>query len=189
MAAAAGALATVVVLVLVWLMVRGTDKPQEEPIAFPSGLPTATSTGNPLEELPSTAAEVQAKTKKAFEAFGKGLSSGLTSGTLSIPGLQGGSLYENLPRHRVTLRASSAEPIGTVGYVVPTSYRNSSGIVKKVGRSWQISVIAYGDPDYAQLFLQAGALGAPVTCTITVDGKVTERRSTEGPYGQLICQG
>ena len=33
------------------------------------------------------------------------------------------------------------------------------------------------------------ARGNPITCTIRVDGKVSERRTTEGPYARLICQG
>ena len=31
--------------------------------------------------------------------------------------------------------------------------------------------------------------GEPVTCVITINGKVTERRSTDGPYGRTMCQG
>ena len=72
---------------------------------------------------------------------------------------------------------------------MPTSLRNQSGIDKNVGKSWHLTTTAYGDPDYAQIFLQAGARGYPITCVITIDGKVTERRATEGPYGQTMCQG
>jgi hypothetical protein len=195
-ATAAGIAGTILVLALVVLLVRNPDKPAtEDPIALPSGLPTATATREPLKELPTavssptTAAQVQAQTKKAFNEFGKGLSSGLSSGTLDVPGLQGGSIYRYLPKHKITLRITSEAPIGTVGYVIPTSLRQSSGIVKNVGTSWNLTTTAYGDPDYAQLFMAAGGRGFPVTCTITVDGHVTEHRSTEGPYGQLICQG
>ena len=80
-------------------------------------------------------------------------------------------------------------PIGTVGYVMPTSLRHSSGTVKNVGLSWSLNSTVYGSPDYAQIYVQAGARGFPITCTVIVDGKVTERRSTEGPYGQMVCQG
>ncbi|RNL62182.1 hypothetical protein EFK50_10305 [Nocardioides marmoriginsengisoli] len=181
-------------LALLFLMLRNPDKPADEPIALPSGLPSQTPTREPLKELPtaaatpSTAAQVQAQTKKAFEQFGKGLTGG-ASGTIDMPGLQGGSIYKYLPKHKVTMRITSEAPIGTVGYVVPTSLKNSSGIVKNVGTSWSLTTTAYGDPDYAQLFMAAGSRGYPVYCTITVDGKVTEQRHTEGPYGQLICQG
>jgi hypothetical protein len=197
LATAAGIAATILVLAVVVLLVRNPDKPTEQPIAFPSGLPTASPTREPLQELPtaaatpspSTAAQVQAATKKAFNDLGKGLTSGLSSGSIDVPGLQGGSIYKYLPKHKVTMRITSEAPIGTVGYVVPTSLKQSSGIVKNVGTSWSLTTTAYGDPDYAQLFMAAGNRGYPVTCTITVDGRVTEHRSTEGPYGQLICQG
>lgn len=196
-AAAAGVLAALLTLTLVWLLVRHSDKPAaEEPSSFATGLlstPDPTLTALPEDTAtaaPTSAAAVQAAAQKAFAQFGKGMGTGgLSSGQLDMPGLQGGSIYKYLPKHRVTMRVTSEAPIGTVGYVVPTSLRNSSGVVKNVGRSWALTTTAYGDPDYAQLFMQAGARGYPITCTISVDGRVTERRSTEGPYGQLICQG
>lgn len=91
--------------------------------------------------------------------------------------------------HVVRLSVTSSEPIGTVGYLVPTSRDRSYGRAKDVGRAWSITTRAYGEPDYAQIFAQAGASGAPVTCTITVDGKVTAKRSSSGAWGQLFCQG
>ncbi|MET0767806.1 MAG: hypothetical protein ABWY50_09195 [Aeromicrobium sp.] len=104
-------------------------------------------------------------------------------------GLAGEGGTKGLPKHSVVLRMTSAAPIGVVGYVVPTSVDRSSGTAEGVGTSWSLSTTAYGDPDYAQLFAQAGPRGVPITCTITIDGRVTERRSTDGPYGQLFCQG
>ena len=89
----------------------------------------------------------------------------------------------------VTMTVTSSQPIGVVGYQVPTSPDHPSGIARNVGRSWSLTAKAYGKPDYAQLFLQAGPTGAPVTCTISVDGKVTERRTSSGPYAQMLCQG
>lgn len=104
-------------------------------------------------------------------------------------GLAGSGGTKGLPRHTVVLRMSSSAPMGELGYVVPTSPDASYGVVKDAGRSWSLTTIAYGSPDYAQLFGQAGPGGAALTCTITVDGTVTEQRSTDGPYGQLFCQG
>jgi len=196
-AAASGVLAALMVLTLIWLLVRDTDKPAAEEPGIAVGLPTPT--GKPTVKdlptptgsaVPTTAAEVQRAAQRAFDEFGKGLTGGPGgSGTFNMPGMQGGSIYKYLPKHVVTMRITSEAPIGTVGYVVPTSLRNSSGVVKNVQNSWSLTTTAYGDPDYAQLFMQAGARGFPITCTITVDGRVTERRSTEGPYGQMICQG
>lgn len=193
-AIASGVAALLVAVSLIWFLVRDTDKPAAEEPGIASGLPTPSgrpSIGDLPTGEPTSAAEVQAAAQRAFKQFGQnGLgTSGLESGQLSLPGMQGGSIYKYLPKHVVTMRVTSEAPIGTVGYIVPTSLRNSSGVVKNVKNSWTLTTTAYGDPDYAQLFMQAGARGFPITCTITVDGKVTERRSTEGPYGQLICQG
>lgn len=119
------------------------------------------------------------------------LSDGLDAfgGLNSLPGLEGSGGTNGLPRHRVTITMTSSAPIGGVGYIVPTSLNDYYGIAKDVGRSWSLSTVVYGDPDYAQAFSQASARGNPITCTITVDGRVTDRRSTEGPYGQMFCQG
>jgi hypothetical protein len=198
-ATAAVAVGALVVLILVWLLVRSPQKPSADPT--PLGTPTAEPTPTELPEIPTpttsatTLPTSAADLAKAYQAsigkLGSGLGSGASggSGTLNMPGLQGGSLYKYLPKHRVMMRVTSEAPIGTVGYIVPTSLKNSTGTVKNVGGSWSLTTFAYGQPDYAQLFMQAGARGYPITCTITVDGHVTEHRSTQGPYGQLICQG
>jgi hypothetical protein len=194
-AALAGAAALAILLLVVVLSSSG-NKPSSDGTDFGAPLPTEPTrapvtlpTTSPSAS-PSTAAQVQAAAQKAFRQFGHGFSSGgLTSGQLNMPGLQGGSVYKYLPRHSLTLRVTSEAPIGTVGYIVPTSLRNSSGIIKNVKTAWSLTTTAYGDPDYAQIFVQAGARGFPITCTITVDGHVTEHRSTEGPYGQMVCQG
>ncbi len=104
-------------------------------------------------------------------------------------GLAGGGGVANQPSHTVTLSMTSEAPLGTVGYIIPTSLRDNYGVRKNVGRSFSVTTTAYGEPDYAQGFAQAGQRGFPVTCTITVDGRVTERQTTAGPYGALFCQG
>lgn len=195
-AAATGGVAILLVLVVLYALLHkgGSTTP---PASLGEPYPTNPSAA-PVETLPTvtptaTPTVFGGLTKKdqnkALASFGKGFSSGLTSGTINMPGLQGGSVYKYLPKHHVVMTITSQAPIGTIGYVVPTSLHNSSGIVKNVGTFWSLATTAYGDPDYAQLYMQAGARGYPVTCTITVDGHVTEHRSTEGPYGQLICQG
>lgn len=104
-------------------------------------------------------------------------------------GLSGSGGVLNVRAHRITLSVRSSEPIGVIGYNIPTSRDRPSGTVRGVGRSWSLSTRVYGRPDYAQMFLQAGPANVSMTCTITVDGKVTEQRTTTGPYGQLFCQG
>ena len=107
----------------------------------------------------------------------------------TLTGLGGEGGVKGLPKMRITLSMTSAAPIAYVGYVVPTSLDHPTGTVTDPGTSWSLTTIGYGPPDHAQLFSIAGPTGVPVTCTITVNGKVTERRTTTGPYDQMFCQG
>lgn len=116
------------------------------------------------------------------------VSMGLAPGGLP-PGLAGDGQNLDIPYLEVEMIVTSPKPIGAVGYQVPTSPDDQAGIAKNVGTSWKRTMKAWGKPDYAQLFLQAGSSGAPITCIIKVDGKVTEKRTSSGPYAQLFCQG
>lgn len=111
------------------------------------------------------------------------------AGLPDLEGLKGEGGILGLPRKKVVLSMTSAAPIAYVGYIVPTSLDRSTGTVTSPGTSWSLTTTAYGPPDHAQLFSLAGPAGVPVTCTITVDGRVTESRTTSGPYDQLFCQG
>lgn len=107
----------------------------------------------------------------------------------SAPGLSGSGGGVSMKRMNVHLQVFSSQPIGVVGYQVPTSLDKPSGTVNGVGTSWSLRTVAYGRPDYARLFFRAGPSGTPITCVITINGRVTERRSTSGPYGATMCQG
>lgn len=185
---------TLVCIILVWSLIS----PKQETDADALGVPAQPSL-TPLTELPAaTPTPTATPSAKPGSGIPKGAAAGFSGfggggikggSTMTLPGLQGGSYYKYLPKHHIELSVTSEAPIGVVGYIIPTSLRSSSGVAKKVGTSWHLSTTVYGSPDYAQLFMQAGARGYPLTCTIKVDGKVTERRSTDGPYGQLVCQG
>ncbi|WP_286689799.1 MULTISPECIES: hypothetical protein [unclassified Aeromicrobium] len=123
------------------------------------------------------------------DAEPKGLAPRSVTGLQEPAGLPGSGGTFSVRARRITLSATSSEPIGVVGYLVPTSRDRPSGTATGVGTSWSMSTLVYGRPDYAQMFMQAGPSGATITCTITVDGRVTEQRSSAGPYGQLFCQG
>lgn len=190
----AGAVAAVIsllVIIGIWMVISPSDSSDTTAQPEPT-LPTR----EPLKSLPKAKDKKKDKEANIEQQVADGLA-GVTGGgggaasgdALSLPGLSGGSLYKYLPKHSITLRVTSQAPIGTVGYVMPTSLKESSGVVKNAGTSWSISSTVYGNPDYAQIFVQAGARGFPITCTIVVDGAVTEQRSTEGPYGQMVCQG
>lgn len=148
-------------------------------ITPPSSEPTATaSTPDQEWSAPAMPTEVPS-----------GFSSVGVAPLPALPGLQGKGGNASLPKIRVRLEVSSSKPIGVVGYQVPTSLTHPSGTIRDVGTHWSLDTIAYGQPDYARLFFSAGPGGEPVTCVITINGKVTERRSTDGPYGRTMCQG
>ena len=83
--------------------------------------------------------------------------------------------------------ASSAGPIGQVGYLVPTSPDHSYGRAEHVGTNWAVATTVTGKPYYALIFVQANRTGVPITCTITIDGRVASRKSTSGAYGRQVC--
>lgn len=181
------------VALLLWVLV---------PLAFPGGAddradapdgqPGLAAPFSSVDDLPDPEADADgADGQAAADTVDQRLRSGLTQlgGPVSLPGLGGTGGTLGLPPRAVTISVSSSVPLGTVGYIVPTSPDNSYGLRKNVGASFSVSMTAYGDPDYAQVFAQSGPAGAPVTCTITVNGRVTEQRTTAGPYGQLFCQG
>ncbi len=105
------------------------------------------------------------------------------------PGLLGEGASSSTRVRDVRLAVTSDEPVWVLGYLVPTSPDRSNGTVRKPGASWSMSTKVYGRPDYAQIFAQAGPRATRISCTVTVDGRVTERRTATGPYAQLFCQG
>lgn len=177
---AIAAVIAVLVIAYVWSLVRTLN-----------GDDLAAYKGPRSEPLPSVTLPVPtgSPTTADTEQVEQALTAGGSSATFPLAGLQGGGTYWHLPRHQLKLTVTSSAPVGTVGYLVPTSTNDYYGVVHDVGQSWSLSTTVYGDPAYARLFIQAGLRGTPVTCTISVDGKVVERRSTEGPYGQMMCQG
>jgi hypothetical protein len=91
--------------------------------------------------------------------------------------------------HKVVVSASSSEPIAVVGYLVPTGLSSPYDTVKPNARHWSFTEQAVGKGYLAAVFVQAGRSGAPVTCTISVDGTVTNSETTSGGYGRTVCLG
>ena len=90
--------------------------------------------------------------------------------------------------HEVTIRAYSSGPMAVVGYLVPTGLGSTYGSVH--GRkSWSTTEQALGGGYLAAMYLQTDKSGRPITCTITVDGKVTSTQTTSGSYGRALCLG
>lgn len=176
-AVAVGAGALVMAFALFSLFLGGSTTSAEQPVARPT-------LGAPLVVAPDLGLAEDDQDPAA--AAGQGFAG---AGINSLTGLTGSGGISGIPKHTIALRVTSASPLAYVGYVVPTSLDNSTGTVIEPGRSWSMTTVGYGPPDYAQIFSLAGPAGVPVTCTITVDGKVTEQRTTSGPYDQLFCQG
>jgi hypothetical protein len=199
-AGVAGVVAVAAVLLLVVLLVSGKGgspkaaSPYDPSTYSPSADPTLavlTPTSIPTGLKTPTAAELSKASQKALNQFGQQYTNGgLKSGHFSMPGLPGGSAYQYAPKHRILLSVSSNAPIGTIGYYIPYSPDHQSGTLKNVGHHWSLRTVSFGDPDYARIYLRSGANPAsPITCTISVDGRVVTRKTTEGPYALLICQG
>lgn len=184
---AALALATGLALAVVVLAAVLTF-PDDTTVATPPGPGPGAEVTTPRTPGAGTTVDDPSEGEAAAGSVASRTTSSLGADALG-PGFPGEGGTAGLTPRRVDMSASSSGKIGIVGYVVPTSRDDSHAVVKGVGSSWARSTNAYGDPDYARVFVQSGFEGTPVTCTIRVDGVVRDRRTTEGPYGQAMCQG
>lgn len=162
-------------------------RPGESESALDDTRPGAGSETSPSQTATPTTAKKDKKKRKVDSAEQAGLN-GQFPGLGTQPGLAGSGRSDSLPAHRFTIRLTSPNAIGWTGYVIPTS-KDPKGSAFVKGNTWTLTTTVYGPPDYGVVFIQAGPDGRPATCEITVDGRVTERRSTRGPYGTLWCQG
>jgi hypothetical protein len=89
--------------------------------------------------------------------------------------------------HTLVAHVESAEPIGVIGYLVPTSPDLSFGKAKHVGKSWTVRTRVTGRPKYAIIWIKGAKDGTSVSCSITIDGKVVDRQRTKGPSGLQAC--
>lgn len=151
-----------------------------------------TSPGLTTPALPSASASRSASASGSPSAPGSS-PNGLDLSTLPqhtiIPRIPGGFTFGSVPSHKLVLSATSARAIKRLGYLVPTSFDSSYGDIRNVGRSWSVTTTVYGNPAYAEVFIQSGSDGVPITCSITVDGVVTNSATTKGPYGRQVCIG
>lgn len=92
--------------------------------------------------------------------------------------------------HELTIAASSlAGKMPVLGYLVPTGMGSAYGSLNGQRQSWSYHEQALGPGYLAAIFVQTGKLGIPITCTVTVDGKVTSHETASGAYGRAICLG
>jgi hypothetical protein len=91
--------------------------------------------------------------------------------------------------HQVTISASAPGKMTVVGFLVPTGLGEAYGSRNGAYRHFSLSQQALGGGYLAAMYLQTGKSGIPITCTITVDGKVTSTQTTSGSYGRALCLG
>ena len=91
--------------------------------------------------------------------------------------------------HNVTVSASAPGHMAVLGYLVPTGLGSAYGVVHTRQHSWSMSEQALGKGYLAAVFIQTDRSGIPITCTVTVDGKVTSTQTASSPYGRAVCIG
>ena len=173
------ALAVLVVVVLVWGMSDGGSKDPTlggPPLATPTATPTDRLTELPTPSaVPTQVGDVLA----GLQGTGNGaFTSDFGSGT-----------SKSLPRHQVVIRAGSDGPMMAVGWWIPFADGERKGGQKGPGRTFEHTDHTYGSADLARLLAYGGPDSRSTWCTITVDGKVTERQTADGPYAEVFCQG
>jgi hypothetical protein len=179
----------VVALVALVLIVRGSDSPKK---ADNSVAGTAPGTGAKSSvPLPKTGKKAHPRRKKAPGKSALDVTSVAGLGSVTgLTGFTGRGYTKDAPRHTITLTVTAPQSARTaVGWWVPTSPGAKTGSAKYIGASWSHTAYGYGSPEYARLLVIAGAEGVPTTCTIKVDGRVVDQRTTSHAYGQALCQG
>lgn len=91
--------------------------------------------------------------------------------------------------HQVHISVSTPGSISVIGYLVPTGLGSTYGVVHPKHGPWALNEQALGGGYLAAMFIQTDKAGSPMTCTITVDGKVTNTQTTSGSYGRAVCLG
>lgn len=155
--------------------VRGFDDTGTDNIAAP-GAGGALSSAVPV---PSPSPVKSGKTKYIVPGGGPTVTLGAGDG--------GGLKLNHKNQHHLVAHVTSAAPIYAVGWLIPTSLSNSYGKSMSPGRSFTIDTTVTGRPYYSLLWVYAGASGVPVTCTISIDGKLASRKTTQGAYGRQVC--
>ncbi len=105
------------------------------------------------------------------------------------PGVSRGTDFKGQPAHQLTVKISSAAPLGRVAYIIPTGTSHTSGHQQVSDNQWSVATTVFGPPAYAAVFMQSGWEGRAVTCEIRVDGQVVERRTIDGRFSATWCLG
>lgn len=152
--------------------------------------PVAVDPAGPATRTPSTTSKHpkhrQHHHRVATTANGASVS-GLPAG---VPvGLLGHGFVGQGPHHSLTATVSGGDPLGRVYYIIPTSSEYRRGYHDTAATSWSLNTTVWGTPRYAVVGVQANYKGTPVSCTISVDGHVTDHRTSHGPFSVIWCVG
>jgi hypothetical protein len=175
------ALAVLVVVILVWGM-SGSGSPSGEPtLGGPSlATPTATPT-HVLSALPTPSA-VPTSTTDVMQALN-------AAGSSEDQVFGAGGSSHGLTPHHVVIAAQSDGPLMAVGWWIPFADGERKGSDTSGSKTFSHADRTYGDNDLARILAYGGPNSKRTWCTITVDGKVTERQEAKGPYAEVFCQG
>jgi len=171
------ALAVLVVVILVWGMTGGSG--DKSALGTPLATPTATPTHR-LTVLP---------TPSATPSSVSGLMQALSASDGSQFGTFGDGSTQSLTRHRVTVSAGSDGPMMAIGWWIPLADGPRKGSDTSKSRSFHHSDVTWGDGDLARVLAFGGPYSLKTWCTVTVDGRVTERQEAKGPWARVFCQG
>ncbi len=175
------ALAVLVVVVLVWGMSGGSD-PRGSTLGGP---PLATPTATPTHQL--TVLPTPSAVPTSVGSVLQGLDGSGNGSFTSSFGANGSS--KSLTSHHVVVKAGSDGPLMAAGWWIPFADGERKGGKKSPGRTYQHADHTYGDSDLARILAYGGPTSRNTWCTVTVDGKVTERQQAKGPYAEVFCQG
>ncbi|HEX2895141.1 MAG TPA: hypothetical protein VHO29_14180 [Marmoricola sp.] len=181
-AAGLSALAVLCLVVLVWGVAGGSGR-NAEPSTLGAPSPLATPTKSPTRALDGLATPSGSPTP-----IGQ-MTGGFPSSGMGAAGFAGTGFDRGLKPHHIVITAESDGPLAGVGWKMPTADGPRGGKDAVGQRSFRHEATVYGKPDYAQLYTFDGPDSSWVSCTITVDGKVTDHQVAKGPWGQVFCQG
>jgi hypothetical protein len=181
-AVALSALLVLCLIALVWALSGSGDDSSDSPTLGGPALATPTTTPSQhLTVLP---------TPSGIPTSVGGVMQGLdSSGNGAFTKSFGTGSSKSLPKHHVVVKAVSDGQMMGVGWWIPFADGERKGGEKGPGRTFDHGDTTYGDADLARILAYGGPTSKTTSCMILVDGKVTERQTAKGPYGQVFCQG
>ena len=179
---ALSALLVLCLVLLVWGLSGGGDSADSTPTLGGPSLATPTTT--PSEHL------TVLPTPSGLPTSVGGVMQGLdSSGNGVFTESFGSGSAKSLAKHHVVVKAVSDGVMMGVGWWIPFANGARKGGEVPKSTTFSHSDTTWGDSDLARILAYGGPNSKKTTCYVIVDGKVTEKETAEGPYGQVFCQG